>query len=242
MEHYFQPDIVTNILPFLDKDSSFHFLNIAKFLKPQKQILYGKYLFFCYRLDNACKQYICHVKVKCIPTDIDKYVNLMSMEINDDEFDSPIYRLPNNLQSLRIITEKFNQQLDHLPKNLQELHVHDKSEYHKSFGFKQFFDKLPENLKSLSLISEKYNLSINNLPNGLQNLILSDVLEKVTVKFPKSLQSLYIQGHLIKQSFDDLPNTLINLTIRSNHYDKSLDNLPPNLRSLIVDCKFCQIK
>ena len=78
-------DIIQYILYFLDKNSSFNFLNTCKKLTSLKYILYQKYIFDDKKINNSkIKKYI--KNVKGIDMNFDKlfnYPNILS-EVNVD--------------------------------------------------------------------------------------------------------------------------------------------------------------
>lgn len=94
--------------------------------------------------------------------------------------------------------------------------------------------KLPNNLKILKL-GLRYNQNIN-LPEGLEQFIC--VYEHMdlwnqNIVYPKSLKKL-ILGNKFNQPLDNLPPNLETLMINSYIFNHPLDNLPYNLKHLII--------
>lgn len=224
MEVYFTFDTISNILEYLDKDDSFNFLNMAKFMKPSRKILYGKYAFDHNKMDNSIRQYIRKLKCSDI-ADIVHYKNLVLLTIHNCNFvreknyvkfpesiksltlwdceDSnyPYYLkiLPKSLQSLTIISWTFNNPIYHLPDTLQSLTI-------RGYGFDQSIDNLPNSLESLGIHCSRFNQPINHLPESLQSLEIICNRFNQTIDFlPYSLQSLKIVSNAFKQSLVNLP-------------------------------------
>ena len=63
-ESYLFSDIIDNILRYLDKNSSFNFLNICISLHSTKYKLYGKYIFDYHKsLDSHLFQRVKHLRI-----------------------------------------------------------------------------------------------------------------------------------------------------------------------------------
>ena len=127
MEHCLFFDIVNHILSYLDKNSSFNFLNTIKIMGQYKQILYNKYVFRHTKIENdKVKKHIKHLKIfKHFPSLTD-YTNLISLELwylVGKQYNDIILKLPNEIQSLTIINDVFNHSLDILPEHLTLLYL-----------------------------------------------------------------------------------------------------------------------
>lgn len=212
MEYPFQIDIISNILPHLDKDSSFNFLNISERMTPARIILYGRYLFnHCKIKNDKIKQYIRNIRVLNIKY-ATEYENLKSLQICDNDFNETIYDLPRNIKSLLILGSKFNQPLNNLPNTIRSLTI-------LSCAFNQPLDNLPQSLETL-LINNISNWSFNQPLDGL----------------PQSLKTLIVRCNGFRHPLDQLPKTLQLLSFRCNRFDFPLDELPTDLQVLDIHC------
>lgn len=207
MEQYFQPDIISNILLYLNKDSSFYFLNIATFLQPIKRILYEKYMYSDHLIENNdIKKYIANIKISEIKY-ASEYENLKSLAFYNLFFNTIFPKLPSKIESLLFYSQIFNQPIDNLPNTLT----------------------------SLTIISSQFDQPINNLPLSLKSLtIKSDSFSQSFDQLPKTLQSLNVNCWIFKHQFDNLPETLQSLTIKCNTFDFPLDKLPKGLKVLDI--------
>lgn len=194
METYLQYDIVSIILSYLNKKSSFNFLDSAKFLSPYRKILYGKYTFLKPKILND--HILEHIKTLLCSfvNNISKYKTLRTLTIDNDSFSEPLKHLPGTLQSLTIISSHFNRSINYLPKFLTYLNINSKI-------FDKFVDKLPITLKTLKLncngysdVSENGSL-LNDLPIGLESLSLEkyDFNDYVPDSFPINLKKLTLK-------------------------------------------------
>ena len=208
MEHYLHPDIVSHILPYLNKKSSFNFLNTTKLLSPCRKFLYGKYVFNKAKImDHGIIKY---VKIlECVNiNNIINYKNLISLTINNKIFNNRIDNLPAKLESLTIISDKFNRPLDNLPKSLIYLKINGKS-------FEQSLNKLPTTLKTLKIyFCDGYEYDeeskLNDLPDGLRVLQLDNYdFSIMPNKFSSGLRELVLKNcHDINQLYGHWPLSL----------------------------------
>ena len=143
MEQYLCPDIVINILRFLDKDTSFHFLNIAKFMEPNKHLLYEKYKFNGIHIENNnIKQHIKNLgyynyiyPIKQI--DIELYTNLRYLSVWQNNLGNSLDILSEHLHTLQIVDNYYNQPQINLPSTLKILSI-------QSHAFDQPLENLPD--------------------------------------------------------------------------------------------------
>lgn len=127
MEVYFTFDTVTNILEYLDKDDSFNLLDIAKFMKPSRKILYGKYVFDHNKIDNDIRQYVRNLKCNDI-ANMAYYKNLVSLTIRNCYFvrEKNYVRFSESIKSLTLWDcedSNYPYYLKILPKSLQSLTI-----------------------------------------------------------------------------------------------------------------------
>jgi len=225
-------DLIVVILAYLDKDSKFHFLNIAKFLGPMKKTLYDKYLFDHDKIGNyEIKKHIKHIK--CSLFDHHLYEKLESVKMTCQYPNCFVNKLPTTLKTLEIIknyggeTEYYD-----FPPNLESLSIRNDHIILKR--------KLPKTLKSLSLSFSKLDYSLDNLPSNLESLaIICFTFNKPINNLPTSLINLSISSSNFNQSLDKLPENLETLTIKgigiNYNFNQSLDNLPSTLQSLKIE-------
>lgn len=190
MESYLNSDIIQSILRFLDKTSSFSFLNTANFMIQHRSQLYDKYYFYDNRVNNEPqnshssnsfapsfnKEDQLRTKIKHLICaniqSIHFHTNLSSLEIFCSSFDKPLINLPRTLQRLTIShCYQFNSSINDLPETLQSLTIFN------CWAFNQPLDHLPNNLQSLKLcFCNSFNQPFDNLPN-LKTLKLSSCNE-----------------------------------------------------------------
>lgn len=231
MESYLCSDIANIILLYLDKNSSFHFLNATKQFHQFKKSLYEKYLFNHDIITNyQIAPHIKHLKSTNIPNI--KYPNLISLSINPPYNKSSFLnfvKLPKTLQSLKIKSVDFKI-FGRLPDTLQSLEIDNQCGAIPN----KFLDRLPSNLKSLKIDSN--NPPIEKLPNGLINLELTNC-KRSFHNLPISLQHLKIV-YIYKNdgSINHLPNGLQSVDI--GYYDQNIaiTKLPLKLASLSLIC------
>lgn len=207
MQDYFQADIVLCILYHLNKRDSFNFLNIAKFMKSNKRILYGKYLFDSDSIQN--NDIKIHVK------------NLICTKIEDAQN----YKY---LEYLRFLNEDFNGELI-VPNTLESLYMKYCWAFNRSLHF--------VNLKSLSLdFCYNFNQPLNNLPNTLKTIYINCFsFNQPLDNLPKSLESLTIISSEFNQSLDNLPNTLKFLHIKSPVLNQKTDHLYDKIKTVYIE-------
>lgn len=241
MEIYLNADILSHILKYLDKDSSFDFLNIATFMIKYRQMLYDKYLFCDDRIMNReiCKRI---KKVICeTPNNVNKYTNLILLIIDGcGTFNDPLINLPSTIQSIKIFSDEFNQTLDYLPKSLLSLDILYRNTFSKA-QFNQPINNLPKTLKSLYIDIDNFNQSLDYLPNDLQKLKIKNTLQfnQPIDKLPRSLISLeLLYCDAFDQSINNLPENLQSLMIHHCvKFNQKINKLPQNLKSLrITEC------
>jgi len=186
--------------------------------------------------------------------------SLIHLTINSNTFNHELDKLPKNLLTLDLnVTAHFDKTLDNIPKSLTslnfksynwdkpiDLHEHMALKFIiiYSHDFDQPLDNLPPNLYSLYIISKKFNSSISQLPNNLEILEIGKEKEdfydfnQPLLYVPHSLKTLkLIKCVRFNQSIDYLKNTNLKLLeIRSNDFDKSIDELPETLDTLVIMC------
>lgn len=226
METYFYPDIIHNILHYLDKDSSFHYLNTTKTLQQFKKILYRKYLFdHELMIMNDAQYFIKYNKLKndngeqyiknlkSTNTLVSRFPNLVSLTIHYEESLISFDALPKGLQSFKIISKTHFLMLGKLPNSLKFLEICNAN----TTLPKRFLSGLPINLETLILRSN--NPPLDNLPKNLKKL---------------EIDSCYFDGVL-----DKLPPNLEELKISSiSHNDGNINELPNNLKFLDIEVFF----
>ena len=236
MEKYLLPDIIYNILAYLNKDDSFHFINICKSVMKQKHYLYKKYIFNYGLLNNHNNQFIHHIQnmksTKLIDFSGLTFNNLTTLYfyVNDEmtktTFDFYLYNtltnLPKTLLNLTINSDLLNLPLNALtndPINLKILHV-------ISNKFNQPINNLPSSLMELHIIAGNFNQSIDNLPTFLKNLhIDSDGFNQLLNSLPHTLEKLCIRSDEFNQSFNNLPISLNSIKLFIPNYCKEIDLL-----------------
>lgn len=243
METYLNFDTLSNILQFLNKNSSFNFLNIASFMLQYRQMIYDKYLFDD---EKIMDREICRriKKVTCETLKrIDNYASLVTLEIDNknDSFDESLINLPPTIQSIVLNSNKFNRTLNELPKSLLSLKIVYSDPITKS-KFNQSVDNLPDTLTSLYIDTDYFNQSLDYLPDGLQKLTINnnEHFNQPIDKLPKSLVSLGIRYcDEFNQSTNNLPENLQSLEISCcDNFNQQIDKLPPYLKSLkIMECE-----
>lgn len=221
MEQYFNPDIITNILNHLDKDTSFHLLNITKFLKPLKKVLYGKYLFNHHKIDNlGIAEHIKYLKTADL-SEIHWFSQLHSLNIfcNDDDtgqysslhkadtLDDQMSKIPNTLHTLVIGCEWFDKPLNFLPNNL----------------------------KSLTIKSEIFNQPINHFPESLEHFDISKsyIFNQPFAYLPKELKSLSL--HDYREPFENFPNSLTLLSTSLGSYRRPIKGFPDTIKVMSIE-------
>lgn len=241
MEQYLHTDIIKNILLHLDRSSSFHLLNIAKFMKPQKSLLYEKYCFHHSLIKNhSIKPHIRHLNTSTLARLCD-YENLKSLNINNlpnERFRMPIFYLgninfnylPKFLTSLTLCECRYlNGPLNDLPKALQTLIIINCT------ALTDPLKKLPKELKKLELEEYLGNVSYSKLPSLDYLRIRKHRFNRELTNLPASLKSLEINSSEFNKSLDNLPGGLHCLTLLGCHkFNQSIDNLPINLHTLYL--------
>jgi hypothetical protein len=247
MEHYFNHDIIANILHFLNKNDSFNLLNISTNMTPLRKILYGKYLFDHNKLNNDdLKPFIKYLKSDNVYNFI-PYANLYSLETTN--VSKPINNLPETLSLLIIINANGGNDLciEQLPINLTNLEINN-----CPYDIIDLIENLPRKLEELKITSNRFNHPINNLPNTLKFLMidghdfcqsldnLPENLETLIIytqmlnhpydKLPKKLKKFWLSSDSFNETFDYLPDSLENLEIYNDNFNGLLNHLPKNLR------------
>ena len=157
---------------------------------------------------------------------------------------------PPTITTLKFESE-FNQDLENLPMGL--LHLDTGAGFNQSisnlinltpnlqslvlgYNFNRSFGLLPQTLRSLSF-DYYFDYPIDSLPEALTILKLSIGFNQPMYHLPSSLISLEMSGLDFDHPIDNLPPNLKHLIIRNiSAFDRSIDNLP-NLETLTV----CQI-
>lgn len=226
METYFYSDIINIILHYLDKDSSFHYLNTTKTLQQFKKILYGKYLFdHELIIMNDAQYFIKYNKLK--NDNSEQYIkNLKSTN-------ALVSRFP-NLVSLTIHYEESLMSFDALPKGLQSFKIISKTHF-------LMLGKLPNSLKFLEICNANTTLPkkfLSDLPINLETLILHSNNSPLD-NLPKNLKKLEIDSCYFDGTLDKLPPNLEELKISSISYNNgNINKLPNNLKFLDIGVFF----
>lgn len=248
MEYYFNSDIVTNILNYLDKPSSFNFINTAKFMETNRKHLYVKFRFAHDKIQNDdIRQYIEHLS-KDTSDDIESYTNLRSLRIrliaNDEVFNIPTLRalefkyngIPHKLgyvqaNSLRRPINVFSEsicemklELSHFNEQLYNLPKYLRKLDIQCPDFNHPLDNLPNTLKELKITSEKFNQNLNTLPVNLESLI---IVLQTRAYFPHDYSNTL-------NSFKKLPCSLKSFELICETFNENLDHLPQSLTSLVI--------
>lgn len=235
MDHYLFPDIVYNIVKYLDKIGSFNLVNISKYTVIGKSILYNRFVFDNQKITNNHLKKIKHIKnLKISNYDdlswLDDYKNICGIH-DKCEFDlikhSGMHYLKfknilvrdnykthmfHNLVTLGIYYKTFNQPLNNLFNTLTSLVVY-------SDTFNQPIDCLPINLKSFHIYSNVFNQPLNNLPNNLKSLdIYSEPFNQPINNLPDKLETLNIWSWKFIQPIDIFPKSLKMLVINEIQY------------------------
>lgn len=161
------------------------------------------------------------------------------------EFDQPLTQLPQNLTHL-IFDSEFNQELKNLPPCLQVLVL--------GYKFNQPLDSLPDQLKSLTLGSwynmSCYSRSLARLPSGLNELSLTFCTSQMDPshpclgslnQLPPGLKKLHVYVLCVRPGaipLDNLPPALESLDI--NCYNGPVDQLPQGLKEVRLIGSFNQ--
>jgi len=254
MQYYLFPDIVFNLLKYLNKNSSFNLINASNHLITSKNNLYNKYVYNHSKIkNNNIKKHIKIIKdVPLDPSYVAPYEKLIEIKniihlSENTDLDKCLCKFIlnvtvhkniqldlckfNKLTTLSIHSDQFNQSLDYLPNTLTSLFI-------VSSAFNQPINKLPPNLNLLFIVCFSLNQSLDSLPNTLKMLIIRcDKFNQSLDHLPNALNTLCIYGsNVFTHSFNQLPNTLELLYIKIDTIDGSLDNLPNSLKSLHIEC------
>lgn len=187
IDEYLYDDIIMNLLRFLNKDSSFTFLNTCKQLNVRKVHLYSKYEFYSKKIvKSQYRDLVKHVIIcdsfKASLDNLPK--NLVSIRINAPLFNHKLDNLPNTLESLFIKSDNFDQQMDKLPQNLTSLEL-------DCYKFNKLLDKLPPTLKSLKIKCILFDKPLNNLPLVIESVIINSWSYMVyNIPFPSKIPGL----------------------------------------------------
>ena len=221
MDKYFLCDVIYNILNYLNKDYSFNFLNVCKYMANHKHFIYNKYVFNYGSILESNEFNKCIRTLRINPLYYDNWIlnnlnlnNLATLEIISNYRN---YKRPSKIEifvstvihyAFTFINNMFLNlsALNYLPETLQTLTI--------NYDFDKPIDNLPTNLKILNITSDIFNQSLNNLP--------------------KNLTVLNLHCYKLNKSLDDLPIFLESLTIFSHHFNQPALKLPLNLTSLAL--------
>lgn len=151
-------------------------------------------------------------------------------------FNQELDNLPNGIRFLELDIN-FSKSLTTLPDSLISLRY--QSEYPLNF------ELLPLNLKKLDLTNSNINYKIKNFPVNLEHLILPKNYNESLSDIPIKLK--YIKfGQNFNKSIDNLiqinhESSLQIIDLSSSDFDYPINNLPVNLKVLILGNKFNQV-
>lgn len=213
-----------------------------KFLKRNKT-----WMKFCSYLPNYLKSLELgrnfNQKIKKLPDDLEALSNFSTGPNFNNYID-----LPNKLKDLYLHELNHEISEDYFPKNLKNLHIRKLGEKVTKLDF------FPENLDLLTLcvydlpvfnknsslknlrlfsIGEKLQ-KINNLPDNIEKLQLLGNFNSDYLELPKKLKRLEL-GLNFNQPIDNLPNSLEYLRIMARYFDQNINNLPLNLKKIVLD-------
>ena len=164
--NYLFPDIVFNLLKFLDKNNSFRFINASKFLAISKINLYNSYVFDHTKMKNS------EIKKKV------RYVK--NININEFSVYENLWYVYNefNLETIKNLNVSYAKFIKKIKVNMTgELSLNKFSNLTSLTiscnTFNQSLDSLPNTLNSLIVDSNAFNQSLDSLPNTLNELDIS---------------------------------------------------------------------